>query len=119
MSFYVFILYAFTCYFSDGPDNLCGPASADSKSPKSAYLTLKTTSFCPGLILTLHSTISLIAGSVEHLPLKQLKASHVQVLPLPGQALTGTGSLSHACLLLMGSTGYMALTYGHGFPLAG
>ena len=26
MSFYVFILYTFTFYFSDGSDNLCGPA---------------------------------------------------------------------------------------------
>ena len=43
----------------------------------------------------------------------------VQVLPLPGQVLIGTGSLSHAGLLQMGPTGYVALTYGHGFPLAG
>ena len=43
----------------------------------------------------------------------------VQVLPLPGQVLIGTGSLSHAGLLQMGPTGYVALTYGRGFPLAG
>ena len=27
---------SFNFYFSDGPDNLCGPASANSKSPESA-----------------------------------------------------------------------------------
>ena len=43
----------------------------------------------------------------------------VQVLPLPGQALIGTGYLSHAGLLQTGPTGYVALTYGQGFPLAG
>ena len=35
-SFYVFTFYALTLYFSDGPDNLCEPTSADSKNPKSA-----------------------------------------------------------------------------------
>ena len=39
-------------------------------------MTLKTTPSCPGLILTLQSTIGLIAESVEHTPLHQLKASH-------------------------------------------
>ena len=43
----------------------------------------------------------------------------VQDLPLSGQALIGSGYLSHAGLLQMGPTGYVALTYGHGFPLAG
>ena len=28
--------YAPTLYFSDGPDNLCEPASADPKNPESA-----------------------------------------------------------------------------------
>ena len=32
-SFYVFTFYALTLYFSDGPDNLCEPTSADSKNP--------------------------------------------------------------------------------------
>ena len=36
MSFYVFTLYALTLYVSDGPDNLCELASADSKDPESA-----------------------------------------------------------------------------------
>ena len=35
-SFYVFTFYALTLYFSDGPDNLCEPTSADSKNPDSA-----------------------------------------------------------------------------------
>ena len=39
-------------------------------------LTLKTTPSCSGLILMLHSTICLIAGSAEHFPLHQLKISH-------------------------------------------
>ena len=39
-------------------------------------MTLKTTPFCPGLILMLHSTIGLIAGSAECSPLHQLKGSH-------------------------------------------
>ena len=43
----------------------------------------------------------------------------VQVLLLPGQALIGTGSLSHAGLLLTGPTGCVALTYGRGLPMAG
>ena len=34
--FYVFIFYALTLYFSDGPDNLCELTSADSKYPESA-----------------------------------------------------------------------------------
>ena len=36
----------------------------------------QTTPFCPGLILMLHSTIGLIAGSAECSPLHQLKGSH-------------------------------------------
>ena len=32
-SFYVFIFYALTLYFSDGPDNLCELTSTDSKYP--------------------------------------------------------------------------------------
>ncbi|CAI9180442.1 unnamed protein product [Rangifer tarandus platyrhynchus] len=36
----------------------------------------------PGLILTLHSTIGLIPGSLEHSPLHQLKASHGRFLHL-------------------------------------
>ena len=44
----------------------------------------------------------------------------VSVLPkMPGQALVGTGYLSHAGLLQAGPIGYVALTYGHGFPLVG
>ena len=39
--------------------------------------------------------------------------------PLSGQALIGTGYLSHAGLLQTGLIGYVALTYGHGFPLVG
>ena len=39
-------------------------------------MTLKTTPSCPGLILTPQSTIGLIAESVEHAPLHQLKPSH-------------------------------------------
>ena len=39
--------------------------------------------------------------------------------PLSGQALIGTGYLSHAGLLQTGLTGYVALSYGPGFPLAG
>ena len=39
-------------------------------------LTFKTVPSCPGLIPTLHSTISLIAGSAEHSPPHQLKTSH-------------------------------------------
>ena len=35
-SFYVFIFYALTLYFADGPDNLCELTSADSKYPESA-----------------------------------------------------------------------------------
>ena len=31
---------------------------------------------CPGLTLMLHSTVGLTAGSVEHSPLRQWKASH-------------------------------------------
>ena len=38
---------------------------------------------------------------------------------LSGQALIGTGYLSHAGLLQMGLIGYVSLTYGHGFPLVG
>ena len=34
--FYVFILYAFTLHFSDGTDNLYGPASAHSRNSESA-----------------------------------------------------------------------------------
>ena len=41
------------------------------------------------------------------------------VLPLCGQALIGTGYLSHAGLLQMGLIEHVALTYGHGFPLVG
>ena len=37
---------------------------------------LKTMSSCPGLTPMLHSTIGLTAGSVEHSPLHQWKASH-------------------------------------------
>ena len=40
----------------------------------------------------------------------------VQVLLLPGQALIGTGFLSHTGLLQTGPTGYVALTYGCYFP---
>ena len=72
-SFYVFTFYALTLYFSDGPDNLCKPTSADSKNP--GVLTLKTMPSCPGLTPTLHSTIGLIAGSAELSPLHQWKAS--------------------------------------------
>ena len=36
---------------------------------------------------------------------------------LSGQALIGTGYLSHAGLLQTGLIGYVALTYGYGFPL--
>ena len=43
----------------------------------------------------------------------------VQVLPLCGQALIGTGYLSHAGLLQMEPIGYVALTDGHGFPMVG
>ena len=39
-------------------------------------LILKTMPSCPGLTPTLHSTICLTAGSVEHSPLHQRKASH-------------------------------------------
>ena len=39
------------------------------------HLILKTMSSCPGLTPTLHSTIGLTAGSVEHSPLCQWKAS--------------------------------------------
>ena len=39
-------------------------------------LILKTMPSCPGLTPMLHSTISLTAGSVEHSPLHQWKASH-------------------------------------------
>ena len=74
-SFYVFTFYALTLYFSNGTDNLCEPTSADSKNPESAVLILKTMPSCPGLTPTLHSTISLTAGSVEHSPLYQWKAS--------------------------------------------
>ena len=73
-SFYVFTFYTLTLYFSDGPDNLCKPTSADSKNP--GVLTLKTMPSCPGLIPMPHSTISLIAGSAEHSHLHQLKTSH-------------------------------------------
>ena len=38
-------------------------------------LILKTMPFCPGLTHTLHSTIGLTAGSVEHSPLHQWKVS--------------------------------------------
>ena len=41
------------------------------------------------------------------------------VLPLCGQALIGTGYLSHAGLLQTGLIGYVALTNEHGFPLVG
>ena len=37
---------------------------------------------------------------------------------MSGQALIGTGYLSHAGLLQMGLIGYVALTYGLGLPLA-
>ena len=37
---------------------------------------LKTMPSCPGLTPMLHSTISVTAGSVEHAPLHQWKASH-------------------------------------------
>ena len=40
-SFYVFTFYALTLYFSDGPDNLCEPAPADSKNPESAVRSLR------------------------------------------------------------------------------
>ena len=36
ISFYVFIFYALTLYFTDGPDNLCELTSGDSKYPESA-----------------------------------------------------------------------------------
>ena len=39
--------------------------------------------------------------------------------PLFGQALIGTGYISHAGLLQTGLIGCVALTYGLGFPLAG
>ena len=39
------------------------------------YLILKTMPSCPGLTPTLHSTIGLTAGSAEHAPLHQWKAS--------------------------------------------
>ena len=35
-SCYVFTFYALTLFFSDGPDNLCEPTSAESKNPESA-----------------------------------------------------------------------------------
>ena len=35
MSFYVFTFHALTLYFSDGPDNLYEPTSADSRNPLS------------------------------------------------------------------------------------
>ena len=35
-SCYVCTYYALTLYFSDGPDNLCEPTSAESKNPESA-----------------------------------------------------------------------------------
>ena len=38
VSFYVVTCYALALYFSDGPDNLCKPASTDSKNPGSAFL---------------------------------------------------------------------------------
>ena len=38
---------------------------------------------------------------------------------LSGQALIGTGYLSHAGLLQTGLIGYVALTNEHGFPLVG
>ena len=43
----------------------------------------------------------------------------IQVLPLSGQALIGTGYLSHAGLLQTGPTGYVAPAYEHGFSLVG
>ena len=39
-------------------------------------MTLKAMPSCPGLTPTLHSTIGLTAGFVEHSPLHQWKASH-------------------------------------------
>ena len=33
---FIFTFYALTLYFSDGPDNLCEPTSADSKNSESA-----------------------------------------------------------------------------------
>ena len=39
--------------------------------------------------------------------------------PFVCQALIGTGYLSHADLLQWGIIGYVALTYGHSFPLVG
>ena len=154
------------------------------------HLTLKTTPSCPRLILTLHSTISLISGSAKHSPLHQLKVSHggflhfkektffnsvniftnnnhvwclsliwwyLAILKWTGVTLCtltmdimwlstliihylglmtillhvssgppfawpgthGGWTLSHAALLQTGPTGYVALTYGHGFPLVG
>ena len=40
------------------------------------HLILKTMPSCPGFTPTLHSTICLTSGSVEHSPLHQWKASH-------------------------------------------
>ena len=74
-SFCVFTFYALTLHFSDGPDNLSEPTSADSKNPESAVLILKTMPSCPGLTPTLHSTIGLTAGSAELSPLLKWKAS--------------------------------------------
>ena len=75
MSFYVFILYAFTFYFSDGLMIYVGLLLLTPKVLNLPF-TLKTTPSCLGLILMLHSTIGLIVGSVEHSPLHQLKAFH-------------------------------------------
>ena len=50
--------------------------------------------------------------------LKELRGIRLSLV-VQGWALIGTGYLSHAGLLQMGPTGYVALTYGHGFPLAG
>ena len=75
MLFYVLIFYALIIYFSDGPDNLCEPVSADSKNPESAVLTIKTMPSCLGLTPMLYSTISLISGSAERSSLHQWKAS--------------------------------------------
>ena len=76
MSFYVFTLYALTLYVSDGPDNLCEPTSADSRNPESALWSSRQCLPVLGSLLCCIPQSCLTAGSAEHSPLHQWKASH-------------------------------------------
>ena len=78
--FYVFILYAFSFYFSVGLITYVVLLLLTPKMLSLPFDFLKTMTSCPGLIPMLPSTISLIAVSAEHSPPDQLKTSQGEFL---------------------------------------